>query len=274
MPNTSHQNPRRERSRKRNRGSADRADKSAVIEQLDWEIPSYFDAPVEPASDEVLEKIHDTSLKVLEEIGILFLNEEAVAVLSDLGCSIDSDTQNVRFDRQLVLDAIAKAPSEFTITPRNPDREIIIGGKHMTYSAVASAPNVSDLDGGRRVGTRPDYQNLLKLNQYFNCLHFVAGYPVEPVDLHASTRHLDALYDMLTLTDKVIHAYSLGPERIEDGMEMVRIAGGLTEAEFTAKPHMFTNINSSSPLKHDWPCLLYTSPSPRDLSTSRMPSSA
>ena len=27
-------------------------------------------------------------------------------------------------------------------------------------------------------------------------------------------------------------------------------------------------------LKMDWTCLLYTSPSPRDLSTSRMPSSA
>ena len=260
MPDTSlHETPAentrqrtRQRSRSRQRGSADRADKSGVIEQLDWSIPTYFDAPVEPANEEILEKIHETSLKVLEEIGILFLNEDAIAILDDLGCSIDHDTQNVRFDRELVLDAIAKAPAEFTITP---DREIIIGGKHMTYSAVASAPNVSDLDGGRRVGTRPDYQNLLKLNQYFNCLHFVAGYPVEPVDLHASTRHLDALYDMLTLTDKVIHAYSLGPERIEDGMEMVRIAGGLTEAEFTAKPHMFTNINSSSPLKHDWPML-------------------
>ena len=27
-------------------------------------------------------------------------------------------------------------------------------------------------------------------------------------------------------------------------------------------------------VKNDWDCLLYTSPSPRDLSTSRMPSSA
>ena len=50
-------------------------------------------------------------------------------------------------------------------------------------------------------------KNLLKLSQYFNCIHFVGGYPVEPVDIHASTRHLDVLYDKLTLTDKVAHAY-------------------------------------------------------------------
>ncbi len=73
---------------------------------------------------------------------------------------------------------------------------------------------------------------LLKLSQYFNCIHFVGGYPVEPVDLHASARHLDFLYDKFTLTDKVPHAYSLGKERVVDVMEMVRIAGGHTHEVF------------------------------------------
>ena len=98
-------------------------------------------------------------------------------------------------------------------------------------------------------------RNLLKLTQYFNCIHFAGGYPVEPVDIHASVRHLDVLYDKLTLTDKVMHAYSLGKERVEDVMEMVRIAGGLTHEEFDASPRMYTNINSTSPLKHDIPML-------------------
>ena len=75
------------------------------------------------------------------------------------------------------------------------------------------------------------------------------------MDLHPSIRHLDGLFDKLTLTDKVVHAYSLGTERIEDAMEMVRIANGLTHEAFDAQPRMFTNINSTSPLKHDWPML-------------------
>ena len=249
-------------SRRRSRGSTRVGGRSGAerrlapaIEQLNWSLPEYIDAPLEAVDDGILDKIHDTSLKVLEEIGILFLNEEARGILKSIGCDVDEATENVRFAPELVLDAIASAPHSATLTPRNPEKEITIGGKHFTYSAVASAPNVSDLDGGRRVGNRADYQNMLRLNQYFNCLHFVAGYPVEPIDLHASTRHLDATYDMLTLTDKAIHGYALGPERIEDVMDMVRIAGGLTEDEFAAKPRMFTNINSTSPLKHDWPML-------------------
>lgn len=38
-------------------------------------------------------------------------------------------------------------------------------------------------------------------------------------------------------------------------MEMVRIAGGLSHDEFDAQPRMYTNINSTSPLKHDYPML-------------------
>jgi len=83
----------------------------------------------------------------------------------------------------------------------------------------------------------------------------IGGYPVEPVDIHPSVRHLDVLFDKLTLSDKVCHAYSLGKERVEDVMEMVKIAGGLSEEEFQSKPHLYTNINSTSPLKHDHPMI-------------------
>ena len=236
--------------RRRSRGES-----RPALEQMPWTLGRWIDPPAGAVDEEVLEKIHQNSLRILEEIGIVFLNDEARSVLRDLGCEVDDATENVRFDRSLALDAIKSAPSSFTITPRNPEREIVVGDGHFVFSCVASTPNVSDLDGGRRVGNHDDYRNLLRLTQYFNCLHFNAGYPVEPVDIHPSVRHLDCIYDMVTLTDKVVHAYSLGSERMEDAMDMVRIAAGLTEEEFQAAPRMFTNINSTSPLKHDWPML-------------------
>ena len=223
--------------------------------QLPWDPPVYSDPPVEPADAAGVEKIHDASMQILEDIGILFLNDEALAHLAKAGCRIDSSTKQVRMDRHWVMAQIAKAPSVVTITPRNPDRRLHFGDRYFNFGQVASPPNVVDLDHGRRVGTREDVKNFLKLAQSYNCIHFSCGYPVEPMDLHASTRHLDTLYDKLVLTDKVIHAYSLGTERIEDAMEMVRLAAGLSHDEFASAPRMFTNINSSSPLKHDWPML-------------------
>ena len=244
-----------QRARRRRRGGEAAPKKPFLAEQLPWEAATYLDDPTQPVDADGVEAIHNASMRILEEIGILFLNDDALDVLKAAGCDVDYETKRVRMDRGFVMEMAQKAPAQFTITPRNTDREITVGGRHFNFGQVASAPNVMDLDRGRRVGNRADYQDLLRLSQAYNCIHFNCGYPVEPIDIHASIRHLDAHYDILTLTDKVLHAYSLGPERIEDVMEMVRIAGGMTAEEFESRPHMFTNINSSSPLKHDWPML-------------------
>ncbi|MFK7875190.1 MAG: trimethylamine methyltransferase family protein [Paracoccaceae bacterium] len=227
---------------------------SAVIEQMPWRIPVNIDRPIEPLRPEGVQAIHEGAMRILEEIGIQFLNPEALQILRQAGCRIKDDT--VLMGRDFVMEMVGKAPSEFSIAARNPAHNLPIGGKHIVFGNVSSPPNYFDLEIGKKVsGNRAQCANLLKLTQYFNCIHFAGGYPVEPVDIHASVRHLDVLFDKLTLTDKVMHAYSLGQERVEDVMEMIKIAYGLSEEEFCARPYMYTNINSTSPLKHDFPMI-------------------
>ena len=75
------------------------------------------------------------------------------------------------------MEHVAKAPSEITLHARNPERSLIFGGNHINFGSVASAPNVSDLDRGRRPGNFADYCDLLRLCQSLNIVHFIAGYP-------------------------------------------------------------------------------------------------
>ena len=238
------------------RGPRDQnASPAPAIVQSDWCLPVNTDAPTEPTGPEGVAAIHDAAMRVLEEIGIAFLNTEALDILRQAGCTVDADSSMVRMGRDFVMEMVGKAPSQFDITPRNPDRKVTIGGANMVFINVSSPPNAMDLDRGRRPGDTESFRDLMKLTQYFNCIHMAGGYPVEPIDIHPAVRHLDCLYDKLTLTDKVCHAYSLGPERVEDVMEMARIATGLDEDTFYAQPRLYTNINSSSPLKHDKPML-------------------
>lgn len=243
--------PRRRRSGGR-AGAADRRG-DAVIEQMPWRLPVNIDRPTEPLGPEGVAAIHDGAMRILEEIGIEFLNEESVVIFRQAGCTVDGT--NVKMGRDWVTEMVARAPSQFDIIPRNPDHKITIGGKYILFGNVSSPPNYWDLTTGKVPGTRAQCADLLKLTQYFNCIHFAGGYPVEPVDIHARERHLDVVFDKMVLTDKVAHAYSLGRERVEDVMEMVRIAGGWTDEEFEAVPRMYTNINSTSPLKHDVPMI-------------------
>lgn len=170
-------------------------------------------------------------------------------MLAAAGADVDGD--RVRFDPDLVVDLVKTAPSTFTLHGRTPARDLTIGDNWVTFSSVASAPNFVDRATGRRTGDRAAYQTLLKLAQTLNAVHTMAGYPVEPVDLHASIRHLEATWDALTLTDKSFHVYSLGAERNLDAVEMVRIARGVTNDELEEQPSITSIINASSPLRYD-----------------------
>ncbi|MBO6623680.1 MAG: trimethylamine methyltransferase family protein [Roseicyclus sp.] len=234
------------------KGHADRAG-YAAIDQMPWRLIRNTDRPTEPLDEDGVQAIHRGAMHILGQIGIEFLNEEARRILGRAGCKIEGE--NVFMDESFVMEMVGHAPASFTITPRNPERQLIIGENVLTFGNVSSPPNAWDLERGKRSGDFETYKEFLKLTQYFNCIHFAGGYAPEPIDIHPSVRHLDCLYEKLTLTDKVPHAYSLGAERVEDVMEMVRIAGGLTHAEFDATPRMYTNINSVSPLKHDHPML-------------------
>jgi len=223
------------------------------LDQMPWRVPFNPDRPVEPIDDEGVQAIHKGAMHILSEIGIEFLNDEALDIFRAAGCRVDGIT--VRMDEDFVMEMVRRAPASFTITPRNPARQVTIGDGHMVFVNVSSPPSSWDIKRGKRSGDFETFQDFIKLTQFFNCIHIAGGYPVEPLDIHPSVRHLDCVSQKLILTDKVCHAYSLGRERVEDVMEMVRIAGGLTHAEFDASPRMYTNINSVSPLKHDFPMI-------------------
>jgi trimethylamine--corrinoid protein Co-methyltransferase len=78
---------------------------------------------------------------------------------------------------------------------------------------------------------------------------------VEPIDIHPSVRHLECIRDLATLTDKVFHIYSLGKERNVDGVELTRIARGISREQLEREPSVFTIINTNSPLKLDIPMM-------------------
>jgi trimethylamine--corrinoid protein Co-methyltransferase len=217
--------------------------------------PSLPFEPVPAVSADELEAIHEASLTILEEIGMDFLHDEARAILKAEGAELEPGSERVRFPRELVNSKIGLAPSSFTLHARNPARSVQIGGKALAFCTVASAPNVADRERGRRPGNRADFDNLIRLAQSLDPIHVLGGYPVEPADIHASVRHLDALFDMLTLSDKPIHAYSLGRGRNLDAIEMARIARGIDDETLEREPSLFTIINSSSPLRLDHPML-------------------
>ncbi len=223
------------------------------LHQLDWRAVTNPYQPVEVLSEEAIEAIHGASLEILRTSGMDFLHAEAIAILRSHGADVDAP--RVRFDPDLVMEHVGRAPSRFTLHARNPARDVSIGGDAVVFLSVASAPNTSDLDRGRRPGTMEDFTDLVRLGQFFNIVHGFGGYPVEPQDVSPAVRHLRALAAFVTLSDKVWHAYSLGRGRVLDALEIARIARGVDIDTLRAEPSIHTVVNTSTPLRLDGPMI-------------------
>ncbi len=74
---------------------------------------------------------------------------------------------------------------------------------------------------------------------------------MEPIDLHPSIRHLEALRDKATLIDKPLKCYSLGRQNVLDAIEIARIVNQVSEEELVNRPCLMTIVNTNSPLKLD-----------------------
>ncbi len=237
----------------RRRRSADRARRSedAGIAQLPRRAVCNPYPPMALLSADHIEAIHDASMHILENFGVEIMSARARSIFAAAGADVDHASGLVRLDRGLVLEAVAKAPSSFQLTPRNFANRLTIGGDAINFTLVAGPPNVHDMERGRRSGNYADYCDLVRLAQHFNCIHMLGNQVCAPIELPANSRHLDTYRANLTLTDKAFHVSAIGAGRALDGVKMAAIARGLTLDEMQDDPSVTTIISVNSPRRFD-----------------------
>jgi len=240
--------------RRRRRTSASPRDREATagqIPQLPWKQPRNPYAPLKVISDDQVEAIHAASLRVLAELGIELMSPEARSLFRAAGAEVDEASGIVRMDGALVEQLIATAPSDFTLTSRNPAKALHMGGNAMAFGMVAGPPSVHDCVNGRRSGNMSDYENFTRLAHHFNAVHIIGNQVCAPVELPANSRHLDTYNANITYSDLCYHVSAIGTGRTIDGIAMQAIARGLTLEEMADSPGVTTIISINSPRKFD-----------------------
>ncbi|MEM8687720.1 MAG: trimethylamine methyltransferase family protein [Pseudomonadota bacterium] len=238
---------RRRRSSSRRETSRDATSTSLLERQRPYSVIRNKFPPLDPMSEDQLEKIHHMSMRILEEQGLKVLSADARRRLAAAGAEVDDGEQMVKMDRALVMDLVSKAPAKFTLTPRNPNHALELGGNTLNFGMVSGPPNVHDMVRGRRQGNFSDYCELVKLAQCFNIITFYGNQTIAPVDLPVNTRHLDTYLACITYNDKVFSSMSIGSGRVRDAAQMLAIARGLSLEELAASPSAITNISVNSP---------------------------
>lgn len=206
------------------------------------ELPRY-----EILSEEAIETLDRGWRRIVSQLGVEFLLPEALEEFRKAGMRVEG--QNVFLDPDFLLEQVAKAPREFDIRARNPERTVHIGGKHMVFSAVYGCPFVR-IGDERRDATMDDFENLVRLSQAFPQLDSPGGTICEPNDRPLDSRHLDMVYALQTLSDKPYMGSVTSGPNAADTIRMSEILFGGREA-IEATPASISLINVNSPLRYD-----------------------
>ena len=194
-----------------------------------------------------LDLIHDTSMQILEEVGIEFRDEVALAQWKEAGAEVDGE--RVRIPREIITAKLQMIPETYTQVARNPDRNVIVGGRNTVFAPTFGSPFVRDFDNQRRYATLEDLQNFIKLTYMTPVLHHDGGIICEPIDVPVPKRHLDIVYSHIKLSDKPFMGVQSAPERALDSCRMCEILFGPETLQDNVV--MTSVVNCNSPLVWD-----------------------
>ncbi|OLN26320.1 trimethylamine methyltransferase family protein [Desulfosporosinus metallidurans] len=111
-----------------------------------------------------VERVHEASLEILENVGMLVRNEKALAIFAKNGCLVDMETKMVKFPRQVVEKARHTFVPTYTFTAQDPKFDITMPGDRPVVVTGSSAPNIIDpKTGEERRATSSDIANIAYL---------------------------------------------------------------------------------------------------------------
>jgi len=202
---------------------------------------------VDLLSDDQVQVIHDASMDVVEEIGVEFRCDDALALWRDAGAAVDG--ARVRLDREHLMALVGTAPSSYTMVARDPTHTVTVGNGKTIFTPSYGAPYVLGLDGTRRPGTLEDFKNFTKLNHLSPALHMSGGVVCEPMDVPVPKRHLYMTQNLLTYSSKPFMGAVTSKERAEDSLYMAGIVFGQDVVRDTTV--MTCLANGNTPLVWD-----------------------
>ncbi len=183
--------------------------------------------------------IHETSMKLLENVGVHFPQEEALQIFRQHGYKVDGQT--VFLLEEQVLQALKSIPSQFMVHARNPERSRTVGSGDTLFAPGYGAPFLVDAEKGKRSPTLEDYHNLAKLAQALPNQDCSGHLMVEPQDIPSESAHLQMLYANMLHSDKPFIGSTEGVDGAQHTLEMIEIL-------FAGKPDKYVTLGVINPL--------------------------
>ena len=196
------------------------------------------------------ERIHEESVRILGEVGVKFLGNDALPILKKNGAKVDEDGKTALIPKKMLDEALRTAPKSFILGARNPKYDYALPSPITRYCMDGTASFTQDFASGeRRYGTSKDIENGLRIFQQMD-MGVMVWAPVCASEAPASTRALHEFFAMMRYSSK--H----GEHEVHFVKQVPYLTAGLkavmgSESELKARKAYSLIYCPVAPLMHD-----------------------
>ena len=203
---------------------------------------------VKVLSDNEIKDIHEASLVILRDTGIMVHHDEALKLFGQAGAKIDKSNNIAHLDEKLVMDSVAQAGKKYILYGRNPERQARFGyGDFVQMSSPGQYIWVDSKTNKRRAATVQDARDAIRLGDALENINIV-GSMAQPEEIPESYRSVFLSAELVKGTGKPSRSWVYRGQAAEYVLEIYRaVAGG--ESALRERPMIEIFMEPISPLQ-------------------------
>ncbi len=199
-----------------------------------------------------IDRIHEGSLEILSEVGLLVRNKKARDRFAEHGANVDETTENVRIPREVVERYLEMVPPTITLRGRDRKFDVTIPRKLPVVATASSAPDIVDPVSG--VTRRATSKDIARIGHVVNELD---GFDVFSISVLADDApdgqfNLSRFYPALKNCQKPVRTSVLNVEEAKQIIKLGELIAGSRDA-FWERPFInFGYCSIVTPLTMDY----------------------
>jgi trimethylamine--corrinoid protein Co-methyltransferase len=198
-----------------------------------------------------VQKIHDATLDIIENVGVRFPSKRALDIWEANGARVDRESMIVKAKPHLIESALKNAPPKYKLCARDPQQDLFLDGNHVYVGTDGCGVEIVDIQSGeRRTSRLQDVGEVARVADAMEEVgfHWVA---LSAQDTPVETRGLHEIKAIWENSSKHLQTESIYNEReARIAIEMAALIAGGKEA-LRKRPIMSLMQCTAPPLGHD-----------------------
>ena len=203
-----------------------------------------------PLTEESIHKIHQSVMRIIEEVGFQVHSETGLEFFREAGASVDEEKHLVRLPQEKAMKLISMAPSEVRLCGQEKKHDVVLGGSRVYTGTGGTALNIYRQETGeKRLAILDDLKNIAKLVDGLDNIH-VFLLPTYPNDLPIDQVDINRFFAGLDNTSKHIMGGLYTMDGLRQVIKMAETICGSAK-ELRQRPIISMIACTISPLKID-----------------------